>query len=595
VHDVTLDTQDMGPIYISGAGPGNVVHNNHFHNTNIDFTFGYGIYLDEGPISTTISANLVEKFQVPPEQEGYIWGLLSAGDIETILENNIVAYNEVPYGGLVQPREYNPTGQGGPEGPDDTPPNDIDVQRNIFYNNHGPVYTFKFDHFEHRFRQADYNLFYNAEGRYLVTGLAGADTLAEWQTLDGYKFDQNSQVADPLFVDAEGGDYRLRFDSPAYDLDFVDVNFVDMGLRADFPYADPNDALAQLFVTSNVGGHSATLVLSAGQQAQLTATARTETGYVADLSTVNVAYASENPTVATVDAAGRVTAQGYGATRVIVTVSRGGYVLSLPVFVLVDIDLGTASTLLPPPVDPPPPVPTFLSPLWESNYDDQFIAFKSSPYARWRIIEENGNASYCAPGQHFGDPEDPYGPFSMFGSPYWEHYAVSMWVRFSPADEGGIYLNTRFDNASWTGQFHGLNFGDYPAGVWHVFRAEVDGAWKRTFINGQQVDSQAIDPAARDWGYVGLGISPNIDVCVDDVSVRSLDRSPEAMAGATVATVTQASSLYLWADDQAPVVGDLFVGNSVYLLDWSPAGNWAYVRNDATAIQGWIPVVRIDN
>jgi hypothetical protein len=77
--------------------------------------------------------------------------------------------------------------------------------------------------------------------------------------------------------------------------------------------------------------------------------------------------------------------------------------------------------------------------------------------------------------------------------------------------------------------------------------------------------------------------------------VRSLDRSPEAMAGATVATVTQASSLYLWADDQAPVVGDLSVGNSVYLLDWSPAGNWAYVRNDATAIQGWIPVVRLDN
>jgi hypothetical protein len=469
------------------------------------------------------------------------------------------------------------------------------VQRNIFYNNHGPVYIFKYDDPVHRLRQADYNLFYNTEGRYLVTGLAGADTLAEWQTLDNSKFDQHSLVADPLFVDAEGGDYRLRFDSPAYDLDFVDVNFVDMGLRADFPYADPNDALAQLFVTSNVGGHSATLVLSAGQQAQLTATARTETGYVADLSTVNVAYASENPTVATVDAAGRVTAQGYGVTRVNVTVSRDGRVLSLPVFVLVNIDPATASTLLPPPVDPPPPVPAFLSPLWESDYDNEFVVFKSHPYAHWRIVEENGDAIYCAPGRQFGSSGDYYGPLSMFGSPYWENYAVSMWVRFGPADEGSLFLNTRADRETRIGQYHGLGFTSYPAGTWHHLRAEVDGDWKRTFINGQLVDSQAIDPAARDWGYVGLGISPNIDVCVDDVSVRSLDRSPEAMAGATVATVTQASSLYLWADDQAPVVGDLFVGNSVYLLDWSPAGNWAYVRNDATAIQGWILVSRLDN
>jgi hypothetical protein len=606
VHDVTLDFQDMGPIYISGAGPGNTVHNNHFHNTNIDYTFGYGIYLDEGPISTTVSANLVEKFQLPPEQEGYIFGLLSAGDIETVIENNIVAYNEVPYGGLVQPREYNPTGDGGPKVPDDTPPNDIDVRRNIFYNNHGPLYTFKYDDPVHRLRQADHNLFYNAEDLYLVRGLAAAGDLAAWQMLDDHKFDQHSLVADPLFVDAEVGDYRLRFDSLAYGLGFEDVNFVDIGLRADFPYADPNDPLAQLFVTSDVGGHGATLALSAGQQAHLTATARTETGYVADLSTATVTYASENAAVATVDAAGRVTAQGYGATRIIVTVTRGSAVLSLPVFVLVDIDPTTASGLLPPPVDPPAPVPAFLSSLFLSDYDDAFVAFKSNPYARWRIVEEGGDAIYCAPAQPGGSIT---GTFSMLGSPYWDDYAVSMWVRLGTAPEGSVALSTRFDSTGWSGYNHRLSFNgvsqDYcgygtcedwegearniQPETWHHLRAEVDGGQVRTFLDGQLIAEQPARSTHRERGYVGLGIYPDVAVCVDDVVVRSLDRSPEAMAGAETRAVTQASSVYLRPQTQAPVVGSVAVGDTLFILAWSTDGTWAHVRDDVTARQGWIP------
>jgi hypothetical protein len=589
-HDVTLDFEDMGPIYISGIGPGTLVHNNHFHNTNIDFTFGYGIYLDEGPISTTVSANLVEEFQHPPDQEGYILGLISAGDIETVIENNIAAYNEVPYGGVVVPREYTVSGERAEEA-GDTPVNDIDVWRNIFYNNHGPVYAFKYDHPDHRLRQVDDNLFYNPEDVYLVQGLDGAKTLAEWLMLDGSRYDQHSLVADPLFVDAQGDDYRLRFDSPAYGLGFEDINFVDMGLRADFPFGDPSDPLAQLFVTSDVGGHGATLALAAGQQARLTATARTETGYVADLSAATVTYFSEVPAVATVDSAGHVTAQGWGATRVIVTVTRGGESLSLPVFVLVDIDPATASTILPPPSEPPLPAPPFGSPLLESDYDDQFVAFKSHPYARWRIVEESGDQIYCAPAQ---PGRTVTGTLSMFGSPYWENYAVSLWARFAPADQGTLSLQTRFDTLTWSGYFHRLTVGgEYSSGVWHHLRAEVDGNWMRTFVNGQLVFDQGVDPANRDWGYVGLSIYPDAAVCVDDVVVRSLDRSPEAMAGAEMVSVTQAGSVYLGPGVTYPVVGNVWVDNVLFVLDRTPDGTWVEIRNDVTAMEGWVATSQV--
>jgi hypothetical protein len=617
IHDVTLDFEDMGPIYISCAGPGTMVHNNHFHNTNVDYAFGSGIYLDEGPISTTISANLVEEFQRPPEQEGYITGLFSAGDVETVIENNIAAYNEVPYGGVILPREYTASGEGAQE-PGDTPVNDIDVWRNIFYNNHGPVYAFKYDHPDHRLRQVNNNLFYNPEDVYLVQGLAGVETLAEWQMLDGSGYDQNSLVADPLFVDAQGDDYRLRFDSPAYGLGFEDLNFVDMGLRADFPFSDPSDPLAQLFVTSDVGGHGATLALTAGQQAQLTATARTETGYVADLTAATVTYFSETPAVATVDPTGGVTAQGWGATRIIVTVTRGSESLSLPVFVLVDVDPATASTILPPPSEPPLPVPPFGSPLLESDYDDQFVAFKSNPYARWRIVEEGGDQIYCAPPQPGGTLDST---FSMFGSPYWEDYAASLWVRFGPASQGLVALNTRFNARGWTGYVHSLDFGaaylggasqtycsywncdgwwvgtqmPIQPGEWYHLRAEVDGEWVRTFVDGQLIGELMALSTHRTRGYVGLSILEDVEVCVDDVVVRSLDRSPEAMAGAEMVTVTQVGSVYLGPGVTYPVVGDVWIGNNLFVLDRTPDGAWVQIRNDVTTMEGWVAASQVSS
>jgi hypothetical protein len=60
------------------------------------------------------------------------------------------------------------------------------------------------------------------------------ETLDEWASWQALGMDRNSLVADPLFVDADRDDYRLRPESPAWKLGFQPIPWDKIG-----PYADP--------------------------------------------------------------------------------------------------------------------------------------------------------------------------------------------------------------------------------------------------------------------------------------------------------------------------------------------------------------------
>jgi len=65
-------------------------------------------------------------------------------------------------------------------------------------------------------KQIDYNLFKtNEPGKFNVPGIV--ESLEEWRT-KGY--DQNSICGDPMFIDPDGGDYRVKPNSPALKLGF---------------------------------------------------------------------------------------------------------------------------------------------------------------------------------------------------------------------------------------------------------------------------------------------------------------------------------------------------------------------------------------
>jgi hypothetical protein len=96
--------------------------------------------------------------------------------------------------------------------------------------------------------EIDYNCFYSDLGEFVarvqVRGeadsfsgwSAGVErrkySLEEWQELG---FDRHSVFADPMFVDPEDGDYRVKPESPALRLGFENFDMGESGLTPDFP------------------------------------------------------------------------------------------------------------------------------------------------------------------------------------------------------------------------------------------------------------------------------------------------------------------------------------------------------------------------
>jgi len=77
---------------------------------------------------------------------------------------------------------------------------------------------------------SDYNLFFNAPDEQIKVGLSGSDdvSLAQWKAM-GYE--EHSLVADPLFMDPDHDDYRLKPESPALSLGFQPIDVSQIGPR----------------------------------------------------------------------------------------------------------------------------------------------------------------------------------------------------------------------------------------------------------------------------------------------------------------------------------------------------------------------------
>ena len=118
-------------------------------------------------------------------------------------------------------------------------PVDNVVRRNVFVQK-GVLYNFSrvpSDRFT-----CDHNLAWRRGKEIMVTGRTykpnrgGLISFSEWQKLG---FDKESVIADPLFVDPENDDYRLRPESPALKLGFEPIPVEKIGLYADPLRASP--------------------------------------------------------------------------------------------------------------------------------------------------------------------------------------------------------------------------------------------------------------------------------------------------------------------------------------------------------------------
>lgn len=198
---------DMGGIYTLGVAPGTTERGNVIHDIESFDYGGWGIYPDEGSTGLLIENNLVYRTKTGGFHQHY--------GKDNIVRNNIFAFSRE--GQIIRTRAEDHRS--------------FTFDHNIVYFRQGTLLGSNWtgDGFS-----LDNNLYWNASGQPL--DFAGM-TLAQWQ---GRGQDVHSQVADPLFVAPEKGDFRLKSGSPALMLAFRPFDTAHAGTvtkRASLPEA----------------------------------------------------------------------------------------------------------------------------------------------------------------------------------------------------------------------------------------------------------------------------------------------------------------------------------------------------------------------
>ncbi len=208
---------DMGAIYTLGVSPGTELCNNLIHDVEANHYGGWGIYNDEGSSHILIENNIVynTKFagynihfckEVTVRNNIFAFGRLqqlSRSRVEphksVFFENNIVYWKQgvlldnnwrdKPYSFYYHPKNSSGTRE---------TTSTFDMDWNIYYNPDRPLEDVEFN------------------------GLT-------WQQWRETGKDKHSRYVDPLFVDPDNYDFRLRDNSPAFGMGFKPIDTSTVG------------------------------------------------------------------------------------------------------------------------------------------------------------------------------------------------------------------------------------------------------------------------------------------------------------------------------------------------------------------------------
>jgi len=198
IHDIGQGVMsDMGGIYNLGIQPGTVMRHNHIHDIRSFHYGGWGLYTDEGSTEMLLENNVVYNTTNGSFHQHY--------GRNNRVRNNIFVNAESEQVVVSRVEEHR----------------SFVFERNVVVSKNGKVFPPNWTKAD---IWADGNVFWDLAGKPLDFG--GMD-FAAWQATG---HDVDSVIADPLFVNAEAHDYRLRADSPAFALGFEPIDLSRCGM-----------------------------------------------------------------------------------------------------------------------------------------------------------------------------------------------------------------------------------------------------------------------------------------------------------------------------------------------------------------------------
>ena len=325
VSRANTDSQDTGVIYSNGTNMGNILRNNYIHDSSVPFGSGYGIYLDDAADGWIVEKNIVSDFTV--SGGGSLSSTIFAKGIGNKFTNNIIANNATAIISRMR-SQFN------------EPNYDLEYKNNVTYNTGENIYYFYSDYKDDKIKYSDYNLHYNDDEVYNIGGGTPCNSFELWKMEQNNRYDSHSLTTDPIFMDADNSDYRLKYDSPAYLLGVEDIDIQSIGLTEQFKYSDVNEDIGRVFVRKSGSDVNKSFInLDVSETANLEVTARTVTGYLANLSGAAITYSSDDDSVASVDNNGTVTANNPGVALISVVVEKGSVSETVQMHVIVGSEI----------------------------------------------------------------------------------------------------------------------------------------------------------------------------------------------------------------------------------------------------------------